>query len=237
MLLPLYLVRLAASAFAAVQLVIFSPPPLAYPAHAQIGYDESRGILRPCPADKNCVSSSFSEPPNRYMSRLAVGQDSDDAFLRAVRDLSSWSSSVGNGNGGFSFSLARADPIGRYIHLTTPGTSPGSLDDVELLFAPDSSTVGVRCEAQVTLPPPPFCLERNCINGNLDQRRRVEAVARVLGLPPSDQVQMQRGARWTPIFFNADRVPGFNDDDDETMRGTKVVFVRHWYGRLAKQTR
>lgn len=126
----------------------------------------------------------------------------------------------------------------RQIHsLDHTRNVPGILDDVELLFAPDSSTVGVRCEAQVTLPPPPFCLERNCINGNLDQRRRVEAVARVLGLPPSDQVQMQRGARWTPIFFNADRVPGFNDDDDETMRGTKVVFVRHWYGRLAKQTR
>ena len=96
--------------------------------------------------------------------------------------------------------------------LLTSGTAPGSIDDIELLFLDESSVVALQCEAQATLPPPPFCLERNCINGNLDQRRRVEAIARILGLPPSDQNQM-KGAKWSPIFFNADCVPGFEEED------------------------
>ena len=96
------------------------------------------------------------------------------------------------------------------MHLTVPGTAPASVDDIELQFA--EGVVNVRCEARVTLPPPPFCVKKNCINGNMDQRSRVERMGLRLGLPTSHAEAMQ-GAKWTPIFFNSDRVPGFDDDD------------------------
>ena len=112
-------------------------------------------------------------------------------------------------------------PRETYIHMTVPGTSVGSLDDVEILFAGENNKnneeedegilVHLRCQARVTLPPPPFCLKKNCINGNMDQRTRVDAIARILGLPSADQEAMQ-SAKWTPIFFNSDRVPGFDDE-------------------------
>ena len=171
----------------------------ASPSLADTGFDPRTTILKACPPQSNCVSSNYREPPNRYMSPLQVVNNRDDAFRRAVRDLSK------------STTVAEINPNDYYIHLTVPGTAPGSLDDVELLFAVDS-IVNVRCEAQVTLPPPPFCVKKNCINGNMDQRTRVDQVARTLGLPPSDQLQMQK-AKWTPIFFNADRVPSFDDDE------------------------
>ena len=174
------------------------------PAEAQTGYDPTNNVLRPCPAEKNCVSSTYAEPPNRYVAPLSLVKSSEAAFRQAIRDLTSEQQQ--------SFSIANIDPNHRYIHLTTPGTSPGSTDDIELLFSDDSSSiVSLRCEAEVTLPPPPFCLKKNCINGNLDQRRRVEKVARVLGLPSTDS-DLMKDAKWTPIFFNSDRVPGFDDE-------------------------
>eukprot|EP00536_Pseudo-nitzschia_multiseries_P012464 jgi/Psemu1/32165/gm1.32165_g len=179
------------------------------PAEAQTGYDPANNVLLPCPADKNCVSSSYSEPPNRYVSPLSLVKNSETAFRQAVRDLSSEGQQQQQQQ---FFSIANIDPNHRYIHLKTPGTSPGSTDDIELLFSDGSSSiVSLRCEADVTLPPPPFCLQKNCINGNLDQRRRVEKVVKILGLPSSDSYLM-KDAKWTPIFFNSDRVPGFDDE-------------------------
>ena len=105
--------------------------------------------------------------------------------------------------------MVEIQPGSKYIHLTVPGTAPSSLDDVELVFS--EGAVNVRCEARVTLPPPPFCIKRNCINGNMDQRTRVEKLASVLGLPFQDRTEMA-GAKWTPIFLNSDKVPGFDDD-------------------------
>jgi uncharacterized protein (DUF1499 family) len=192
MLLPM-IARAVATACSA-SYILFSA---ATPSLADTGFDARTTILKACPPQRNCVSSNYREPPNRYLSPLQLVNDRDIAFRRAVRDLS-------------EMTIAEIDPNNHYIHLTVPGTAPGSLDDVELVFA--GTIVNVRCEARVTLPPPPFCLQKNCISGNMDQRTRADQVARTLGLPPSDQLQMQK-AKWTPIFFNADRVPGFDEDD------------------------
>ena len=150
------------------------------------------------------------EPPNRYVSPLKLVNDRDKAFQRAVRDLTNAAPS------GEGISVLEIKPDQYYIHATIPGTAPGSLDDIEMLFVQDGSIVNIRCDARVTLPIPPFCLKRNCINGNMDQRSRLETMALLLNLPPSDQLQMKQQAKWTPIFFNSDRVPGFDDyyDDD-----------------------
>jgi len=181
--------------------------------------------LAPCPADHNCVSSNYREPPNRYVSPLKLVNDRDKAFQRAVKDLNSAAAAAAGDATSRSISIAEIKPEQYYIHLTVPGTAPGSLDDLELLFVQDNSNnnknggsgiVNVRCDARVTLPVPPFCVKKNCINGNMDQRRRVETAALLLNLPPSDQQQMQSPqTKWTPIFFNSDRVPGFYDDDDD----------------------
>lgn len=175
------------------------------PSFADIGFDPTSNRLRSCASDRNCVSSNYREPPNRYVSPLKLVNDRDKAFQRAVRDLNQAGASI-----------SEVKPDNYYIHLTVPGTAPSSLDDIELIFTEDS-IVDVRCDARVTLPIPPFCVKRNCINGNMDQRTRLEKVALTLNLPQSDQQQMQK-AKWTPIFFNADRVPDFDDNDNEYYR-------------------
>jgi hypothetical protein len=86
---------------------------------------------------------------------------------------------------------------------------------MELKFT-DAGTLNIRCNAQVTLPYAPFCVKKNCINGAQDQRDRLDNLAlKVLGLPFADAQQMKSSAKWTPIFFNADRVPDMMDDDDD----------------------
>ena len=160
--------------------------------------------LKACSPSSNCVSSNYLEPPNRYVSPLKIVNDRDVAFQRAIRELQKRDG---------DFSIAEVVSKDYYIHITKPGTAPGSLDDIELTFPSSGGIVNIRCEARVTLPPPPFCVKKNCINGNMDQRKRLEDLMYVLGLPPVDQKQMQ-GAKWTPIFLNSDRVPGFYDDYD-----------------------
>lgn len=160
------------------------------------GFDGAR--LKPCPYDSNCVSSNYLEPPNRYVSPLRTVRDQNSAFTGAVRDLK-------------DEEIVDVLPKNRYIHFTVPGTAPGSLDDIEVMFG-EEGIVNLRCQARVTLPPPPFCIKKNCINGNMDQRQRLEKVAQTLGLPPADQERMQQSAKWSPIFFNSDIVPGFYDN-------------------------
>ncbi|KAL7541578.1 hypothetical protein ACHAWF_006972 [Thalassiosira exigua] len=161
--------------------------------------------LDACNPKGNCVSSNYREPPNRYVSPFKIVNDPEVSFQRAVRDLTR---SAQDGNEVTITEIASRD---KYIHLTMPGTAPSSLDDIELTFS--ESIVNVKCEARVTLPPPPFCLRKNCINGNMDQMLRVERIGRLLGLPTSDADEMRQESKWTPIFFNSDRVPGWSDDD------------------------
>jgi uncharacterized protein (DUF1499 family) len=166
--------------------------------------------LQICSPQSNCVSSNYREPPNRYVSPFKIVNEPDVAFQRAVRDIKAKAATATSaGNSKDDVSILDIVPKQNYIHLTVPGTAPSSLDDIELIFSED--IVNVKCEARVTLPPPPFCIKKNCINGNMDQRSRIEKIGYLLGLPANDREQMQ-GAKWTPIFMNSDRVPGFDDD-------------------------
>lgn len=199
---------LQSAARTAAATVTFAAIQLCHPSVslASVGYmpatttDPPR--LKQCESNTNCVSSGYLEPPNRYMSPLKTLSDRDTAFRRAVRDLSALHDKV--------------ETISKdyYLHVEVPGTAPGSVDDIEILFGDEGGIVNVRCEARVTLPPPPFCVKRNCINGNMDQRSRVERIARVLGLPAADAKMMEQTAKWTPIFFNSDRVPDWLEYDD-----------------------
>ena len=181
-----------------------SPLPFGFDSFLMVSTpDDQPKILRQCAADTNCVSSNFKEPPNRYLSPLKIVKDQDKAFQQAVRDLNEYSKEVNE------LSIAEIDPKNYYIRLTVPGTAPNSLDDIELWFT-DAGIVNLRAQARVTLPPPPFCIQKGCINGNMDQRTRVERISKILGLPSMDRERMQQ-AKWTPIFFNSDRVPGFDE--------------------------
>ena len=186
------------------------------------GAETPVGRLQPCPYESNCVSSNYLEPPNRYVSPLKTFRDRETAFTRAVRNLRD-ESSTGSLSSSTNIKVVEILPRQYYIHATVPGTSAGSLDDVEILFVDNNDgaddggeggggIVHLRCLARVTLPPPPFCLKKNCINGNMDQRTRIDRMARTLGLPPADRERMEQSAKWTPIFFNSDRVPGFDDE-------------------------
>ena len=208
-----------AAARAAVATIAFATVQLSHPiaSVAEVGYmpsssssqtiDPTPPRLKACNANTNCISSGYLEPPNRYMSPLKTLSDRETAYRRAVRDLS-------NSNSNNYYNKIETISKDFYIHIEVPGTAPGpnSIDDIELLFTNDN-IVNLRCEARITLPPPPFCVQKNCINGNMDQRRRVEDIARILGLPSTDYERMVQTAKWSPIFFNSDRVPGFDDDD------------------------
>ena len=204
---PVRLLRTCVSSCAAFLLVL--QPSLK--ASADVGWDGS-SRLSSCPAESNCVSSNYAEPPNRYISPLQTSKDRETAFAKALRDLSIGSATKKNPVKS-QVTVSEALPKAYYIHLTVPGTAPGSLDDIELVFG-DEGIVNWRCQARVTLPPPPFCIQKNCINGNMDQRRRMDRVGQILGMPKADQERMDQSAKWTPIFFNSDRVPGFEDDLD-----------------------
>mmetsp|Transcript_12455 Transcript_12455/g.26514 ORF Transcript_12455/g.26514 Transcript_12455/m.26514 type:complete len:208 (+) Transcript_12455:2-625(+) len=205
MMLLIHARTIAQTAAAIATLLIAEPTQLQSPIGQPNNDTPSASITRLdiCNSQSNCVSSNYREPPNRYVSSFKIVNDPNVAFQRAVRDLKRSDGDV---------SLAEISPRVNYIRVTVPGTAPSSFDDIELLFS-EGNIVNVKCEARVTLPPPPFCLKKNCINGNMDQRSRVERVGRLLGLPTSDESEMREGAKWTPIFFNSDRVPGFDDDD------------------------
>ena len=133
--------------------------------------------LRSCAQDTNCVLSYYLELPNCYISPLLSRQWPKVSFQQALRDLSQYKQakvieSIVPKDGAREF---------YYIHMALPGTAPNSLDDIELFFERDDSNVNynsnddttativnLRCQARVTLPPPPFCVRRNCINGNMD---------------------------------------------------------------------
>ena len=158
--------------------------------------------LTACSPTSNCISSNYLEPPNRYSAPLKLVKDRDMAFQRVIQDIKSNS----------RFSLVQIISKDYTLHLTVPGTAPNSKDDIYLQFPEEGSIVNVKCEAQVTLPPPPFCIQKGCINGNMDQRRRVLELSQVLGLPLNDEdIMKEEGAKWTPIFWNTDRVPDMVD--------------------------
>ncbi|KAL7542039.1 hypothetical protein ACHAXR_011463 [Thalassiosira sp. AJA248-18] len=202
--------RAIAQTTAAICTLLISDPtttdqsPLAVQQHQQSPSTTTSitRLLHSCNAQSNCVSSNYREPPNRYVSPFKIANKPNVAFQRAVRDMK---------NSDYDVSIVEIVPTDYYIHATVSGTAPSSLDDIELLFAED--IVNVKCEARVTLPPPPFCVKKNCINGNMDQRSRVEKIGYLLGLPANDQEEMKGEAKWTPIFMNSDRVPGFEDGD------------------------
>lgn len=199
-----------------VPIIMFLPSP----SFADIGWDDTTQVLRQCKAKSNCVSSSYKEPPNRYVSPLRTLKDQDIAFESAIKNLQQRSSLSSKSKSSLSVGMTTVVkdivPNQYYIHLVVPGTVPGSLDDIELQFT-QSNTVNIRCDAQVTVPYAPFCIKKNCINGAQDQRDRLQHLAiDVLGIPFADEKQMKSSdTKWTPIFFNADRVPDMILYDDE----------------------
>mmetsp|Transcript_14986 Transcript_14986/g.26807 ORF Transcript_14986/g.26807 Transcript_14986/m.26807 type:complete len:213 (-) Transcript_14986:471-1109(-) len=203
-----WMAQTAAAAICSTLLI--SDPPhqldLDPPPSQQLQQQQSITRLDRCSAQSNCVSSNYREPPNRYVSPFRIVNEPQIAFQRAVRDVKNSQQNDGTLNG---MSIVEIVPNDYYIHVTVPGTAPSSVDDIELIFSED--VVNVKCEATVTLPPPPFCVKKNCINGNMDQRSRVERMGSLLGLPANDREEMM-GAKWTPIFMNSDRVPGFEDN-------------------------
>ena len=199
----LSIIRSFASVATLIGGLTFSDPSISLAYGPGVVFEENTSnikFLKSCPATSNCVSSHYSEPPNRYISPLKVINERDVAFQRAVRSFRNEK----------DINVVEISPKEFYIHVTVEGTVKGTLDDIELYFPEAGGIVALRCEARNTLPPPPFCIKKGCINGNMDERKRIERVASVLGLPFLDQEEMQ-DAKWTPIFFNSDKVPGFDE--------------------------
>ena len=78
-------------------------------------------------------------------------------------------------------------------------------DVVELLLRDDVATFRVAAlQKGIT---PPWCIEKNCINGSMGQRKRILKLGERLGWSPIDSMNLADEGRWTPIFFNTDAVP------------------------------
>ena len=178
----------------------------------------SKGRLFACPVASDCVSSAAREAPNRAVAPLAYPPSlSRDAAYRAALDALGTRPDT---------AVRRADAAERYIWAEVGlGNDATTVDDLELLVLPgggrrsgdDEAAVGgggvvaVREVARVKGPTPPFCVKPGCINANGRQRERVRALGAALGWSSSDATEMEDDARWTPIFFNDDRVPWTTD--------------------------
>jgi hypothetical protein len=76
---------------------------------------------------------------------------------------------------------------------------------VELLLRDDVATFRVAAlQKGIT---PPWCVEKGCINGSMNQRKRILKLGERLGWSPIDSTNLADEGRWTPIFFNTDAVP------------------------------
>ena len=196
-----------ALAFAAtVSLALLGMPVSLNASWDEVGYVLVSGTndtphINACKPNINCVSINYLEPLNRYVSPLQTVNEWAVAFQWAVSDMASLKDQT----------IMKVSSKDFYIRLAVPVTAPGSLNDLKILFSEEGGVANIRCEAQVTLLPPPFCLEKNRSNGNMDQWTTVEELALSLGPPPTDQKQMQKRANWTPMFFDSDKVPGFYD--------------------------
>ena len=141
------------------------------PAPYPIGLNRD-GRLRPCPSSTDCVSSSGKEVTNKAMSPLSFSPTSrDSALARAASFLRSRGAAVA------------VDEEHSYIHAVLQPAPSGIIEDIELLLiGGEDGTSGLatfRDVARVKTPTPPWCLEKGCINGNQEQRKRMTGLAEV----------------------------------------------------------
>lgn len=166
-------------------------PPNALPPNAPPNADASLPApkaLKPCRGESDCISSAGTESPNHFQAPLALGAGGRAAAYRgAVGALREAGCAV------------RGDAA-TYVVASCPDG-----DDVELLLRDDVATF--RAAARRKGLTPPWCTEKNCINGSMAQRKRVLALGAKLGWSPIDATNMEDEGRWTPIFFNTDAVP------------------------------
>ena len=144
--------------------------------------------LKPCKGESDCISSNGLEAPNHFQAPLAFSPKTrDKAFVDAVRLLRD------------DDACTVVDDASRYIQARCGG------DNVELLLRDDVVTFRVAAVTKGITPP--WCVEKGCINGSMNQRRRILRLGERLGWSPIDSTNLADEGRWTPIFFNTDAVP------------------------------
>ena len=144
--------------------------------------------LKPCKGESDCISSNGLEAPNHFQAPLAFAPKTrDKAFADAVGLLRD------------DAACTVVDDASRYIQARCGG------DNVELLLRDDVVTCRVAAVTKGITPP--WCIEKNCINGSMGQRKRILKLGERLGWSPIDSTNLQDEGRWTPIFFNTDAVP------------------------------
>eukprot|EP00670_Eutreptiella_braarudii_P009367 CAMPEP_0174310854 /NCGR_PEP_ID=MMETSP0810-20121108/3327_1 /TAXON_ID=73025 ORGANISM="Eutreptiella gymnastica-like, Strain CCMP1594" /NCGR_SAMPLE_ID=MMETSP0810 /ASSEMBLY_ACC=CAM_ASM_000659 /LENGTH=392 /DNA_ID=CAMNT_0015418905 /DNA_START=30 /DNA_END=1208 /DNA_ORIENTATION=- len=170
--------------------------------------DQSVPRLSMCPSGgAGCVSSNALEPPNASVApllwpRLLSRMEAFQAALQAVESEQ-------------SLQLVRADPQVGYLRFQA--MEGGEMQIAEVAFGDEETrTVMLRCEREsmerplALKAPPPFCVTPGCINGASRQRTVLKAFQEAVGWRSADEFAFSSEARWTPLFFNEDRVP---DDD------------------------
>ena len=144
--------------------------------------------LKPCKGESDCISSNGLEAPNHFQAPLAFAPKTrDKAFTDAVGLLRD------------DAACTVVDDAARYIQARCGG------DNVELLLRDDVVTFRVAAVTKGITPP--WCVEKGCINGSMNQRKRILRLGERLGWSPVDSTNLQDEGRWTPIFFNTDAVP------------------------------
>ena len=111
------------------------------------------GSLPACKGESDCISSAGRESPNHFQAPLSFAPTQRRvAFAAAVGALRAEGCGV-------------VDDSQTYIAATCSG------DDVELLLREDVATFRVAARQKGVTPP--WCVEKGCINGSMNQRRRV----------------------------------------------------------------
>ena len=166
-------------------------PASAATAPATLG-PTAQGSLRQCtlpPTEQGCVSSSPASAPNRFLAPLRYDEISREQAYRRVRAYLSSSASP--------WALDAANDSPEYLHAGSDE------EDLELRFLPDDNAVTFRLLAKRPTPMPAFCASRGCINGNADQRKRLEMLRDEVGFR-SDEARFdgEKYDGWVPIFLH-----------------------------------
>jgi hypothetical protein len=144
--------------------------------------------LKACRGESDCISSNGLEAPNHFQAPLAFAPKTrDTAFADAARLLRD------------ECTAEEIDDSARYALARCGG------DVVELLLRDDVATFRVAAITKGITPP--ACFKKGCINGSMNQRKRILKLGERLGWSPVDSTNMADEGRWTPIFFNTDAVP------------------------------
>lgn len=144
-----------------------------------------KGKLRGCSGTNPCVSTSAFQSPSRFLPPWTYIGDQKEEYFNLRASLIRMGAQV------------VAEDGERYIYATLEYDGPEDTDDLEFLFT-RGKIVCFRSVSRKSVPDPPFCWWKGCINGPRN-RGRLEAIRDDLGWTP---LETDEEKEWVPLLLH-----------------------------------